>query len=79
MRPGPRDGRGMRRALPHLVGAYAVAGLLTGAFFYDKIAFAPHDARMIAAVHAGALWPGYWLVRLAKPIARQRLAASGES
>jgi hypothetical protein len=71
MSPGQRDGTGLSRAVPHLVGTYAVAGLLTGAFYYDRVAFVPHDARMTGAFTVGALWPGYWLVRVAKSVARQ--------
>ena len=72
---GLRDRARLRRALPHLVGAYAVAGLLTGAFLYGKVPFAPYDARMTAAVHAGALWPAYWLVRTTRK-AYHAIAAS---
>jgi hypothetical protein len=70
VRPKPQDRTRLRRALPHLVGAYAVAGLLTGAFYHGRIAFAPYDMRMTMAVYVGAFWPAYWLVHLVKSATR---------
>ncbi|HEX8167273.1 MAG TPA: hypothetical protein VF601_16000 [Beijerinckiaceae bacterium] len=76
MRPKPQDRTRLRRALPHLVGAYAIAGLLTGAFYYGRIAFAPHDMRLTVATYVGVVWPAYWPIHLVKSATQPPLGKS---
>jgi hypothetical protein len=54
-----------RRAVPHLIGAYAVAGLLTAASAYNRFPALPlgHNERMTMAVQSGTMWPLYWAAK----------------
>jgi hypothetical protein len=49
----------LKQALPHIVGFYACAALLTGTWVYNRLPESryDYDRRMWAAVNAGILWP----------------------
>jgi hypothetical protein len=57
----------LRRALPHLIGMYAVIALLTGArFFQNTPTLYDFDVRLNLSVGMGTMWPIYWPTRVAR-------------
>ena len=55
----------LQRAIPHLIGLYAVGGLLTGASTYNRLPTLPlnHNERMTMASQAAVAWPFVLTVR----------------
>ena len=51
--------------LPHLVGFYAVTGMLTGVHYFNRIPFVDFNTRLNASIYMGLGWPMYWPMRLA--------------